>query len=85
MVAVAQVGVAQDRIGVSVSGCDACLDTRWIRYDSNHRRRCDMCCLHGSGVWLLEESYGADNGRWCCKAGCGETWESPNAYYGREQ
>ena len=67
-----------------MSGCDACLDTRWIRYDENHRRRCDMCCLHGSGVWLLEEAYGEDTGKWCCLAGCGTTWDSPDQYYGRD-
>jgi hypothetical protein len=66
-----------------VSACTACNDTRWIRYDDWHKRRCDACCLHPSGVWELVEAYGEDNGKFCCKAGCGTTWESPNAYYGR--
>ena len=32
---------------------------------------CDRCCKHNQGWWLLEGSYGPDNGRWACKAGCG--------------
>lgn len=32
---------------------------------------CDICCKHVQGWWLLEGAYGADNGRWACKAGCG--------------
>jgi hypothetical protein len=25
------------------------------------------------GWWKLEKHYGKDNGKWCCKAGCGFT------------
>jgi hypothetical protein len=67
----------------TVTGCDVCHGTRWIRYDENHRRRCDFCCMHPSGVWLLEEAYGEDNGKFCCRAGCGTTWDSPDDYYSR--
>jgi hypothetical protein len=24
------------------------------------------------GWWLLEKHYGDDNGKWCCRAGCGK-------------
>lgn len=25
--------------------------------------------------WLLKDNYGDQNGKWCCKAGCGTTWD----------
>lgn len=28
-------------------------------------------CPHDEGWWKLEEHYGEDNGKWCCKGGCG--------------
>jgi hypothetical protein len=42
-------------------------------YDNNHGKPCEVCCLHDKGWWLLKEHYGKDNGKWCCKAGCGFT------------
>lgn len=38
---------------------------------------CDRCCKHNQGWWQLESVYGADNGRWACKAGCGAVVNTP--------
>jgi hypothetical protein len=38
---------------------------------------CDRCCKHNQGWWQLEGGYGADNGRWACKAGCGIIVDAP--------
>lgn len=53
--------------------CPKCNDTSWYHYDSNHAKKCEACCKHGQGWWLLKDHYGADNGKWCCRAGCGHT------------
>lgn len=59
--------------------CPKCGGTGWYPYDHNHSTVCEKCCKHDKGYWLLEEHYGKDNGRWCCKAGCGRTLkENPN-------
>jgi hypothetical protein len=38
---------------------------------------CNACCPHNQGWWQLEGFYGSDNGRWACKAGCGEIVDVP--------
>ena len=38
---------------------------------------CDVCCKHNQGWWLLEGSYGTNNGRWACKVGCGMIIDCP--------
>ena len=42
-------------------------------YDESHGKPCELCCEHSQGFWLLLEHYGEQNGRWCCRAGCGLT------------
>jgi len=51
--------------------CPKCKGTGSFMYDHNHRTVCDLCCIHNMGWWKLEKNYGDDNGKWCCKAGCG--------------
>jgi len=53
--------------------CPKCHGKGTYFYDHNHSTVCDLCCDHDKGWWLLEEHYGKDNGKWCCKAGCGFT------------
>lgn len=57
--------------------CRKCGGTGWYQYDHNHRTICDFCCTHKEGWWLLKEHYGSDNGKWCCRAGCGTTVVEP--------
>lgn len=51
--------------------CSGCHGTGAYERAGGHFAVCDMCCKHFQGWWLLEGAYGADNGRWACKAGCG--------------
>ena len=44
-------------------------------YDEHHIQPCEVCCKHDGGFWLLEEHYGENNGKLCCKQGCGFTKE----------
>lgn len=56
--------------------CPKCKGTGSYQYSTHgtpHFTICNLCCKHDRGWWLLEEYYGADNGKWCCKAGCGKT------------
>jgi len=56
--------------------CPQCKGTGSYQYSKRgtpHFTICDLCCLHNAGWWLLEEHYGANNGKWCCRAGCGFT------------
>lgn len=59
--------------------CPKCYDPRFgintgiWHYDENHGSPCDLCCPHDGGWWLLQRHYGADNGRYSCKRGCGQT------------
>lgn len=60
--------------------CEKCKDTGWFKYDRNHSSKCDECCKHDMGWWLLKDHYGDDNGKLCCLAGCGtkkEVQQSP--------
>ena len=57
--------------------CAKCRGTGIYRLDSRHMAICDACCPHGQGWWQLEGGYGADNGRWACKAGCGTIVDAP--------
>lgn len=51
--------------------CPECHGTGTYERAGGNLAVCDICCSHCQGWWLLEGSYGADNGRWACKAGCG--------------
>ena len=54
--------------------CPKCNDTKWYQYSTRgtpHFTVCDLCCTHDKGYWVLEKHYGEDNGKWCCRAGCG--------------
>ena len=53
--------------------CKKCNGTGWYQCDHNHSTVCDECCTHDAGWWLLEKHYGNNNGKYCCKAGCGKT------------
>lgn len=56
--------------------CNTCKDTGWYQYTTRgtpHSKVCEDCCKHDKGWWLLEKHYGENNGKWCCKAGCGHT------------
>lgn len=51
--------------------CPKCNGSGTYMYDHNHGTICDLCCRHDQGWWLLVQHYGASNGKWCCRAGCG--------------
>ena len=55
------------------SDCPKCHGTGGYMYDHNHSTVCNLCCLHNMGWWKLEKHYGENNGKWCCRAGCGKT------------
>lgn len=57
--------------------CQKCHGTRWYAYDENHSKICEFCCPHDQGVWKLEKYYGDHNGMYCCVAGCGTIWKTP--------
>jgi hypothetical protein len=57
--------------------CPKCNGTGVYRRDDRHIAICDLCCKHNQGWWQLEGAYGADNGKWACKAGCGVIIEAP--------
>jgi hypothetical protein len=52
--------------------CPKCGGTGWHSYDRNHSTVCNACCPHDQGWWLLREHYGENNGKWCCRRGCGK-------------
>lgn len=58
--------------------CTKCNDTGWYRPPHQrgtvHDYKCDACCTHDKGYWMLKEMYGENNGKWCCMAGCGKIW-----------
>lgn len=56
--------------------CIKCLGTGQYKYSTHgtlHFTICDLCCKHDRGWWMLREHYGKNNGKWCCRAGCGKT------------
>jgi hypothetical protein len=57
-----------------MSDCSLCRGTGKWQYDDVHSQPCPDCCLHRSGVWLLTFEYG-DQGKWCCRSGCGTKWD----------
>jgi hypothetical protein len=61
--------------------CPKCHGTGSYTYDQGRNGRyhgtiCNVCCKHDLGYWLLLKHYGKDNGKWCCKAGCGHLKET---------
>lgn len=58
-------------------GCTRCGGTGVCPCDEGQLRICDRCCKHNQGWWQLESAYGADSGRWACKAGCGVVVDTP--------
>lgn len=63
-----------------MSACKKCADTGWHTPSGQrgtvHSYRCDACCKHEGERWQLKDHYGEDNGKWCCRAGCGKTWDT---------
>lgn len=57
--------------------CPKCHGTGSYDHGDNRLRICDSCCKHNMGWWLLEGYYGANNGKWACKAGCGLIIDKP--------
>ena len=57
--------------------CPVCLGAGVYRYNDRRMAICVSCCKHNQGWWQLEGAYGADNGRWACKAGCGTIVDAP--------
>lgn len=57
--------------------CPKCNDTGWYAYDHNHSKVCEACCPHDKGWWELQEHYGKNNGKLCCRRGCGATRDKP--------
>lgn len=57
--------------------CPKCHGTGMYQYDHNHITICNLCCRHDRGWWQLAEHYGANNGKWCCRAGCGKVLDAP--------
>ena len=58
--------------------CPRCGGTGKYVYTTHgtpHSTICNLCCLHDRGWWMLTEGYGENNGKWCCKAGCGKILE----------
>ena len=60
--------------------CPRCHGAGWHYYDEHHSKPCEVCCLHAVGVWQLLNHYGGRNGSWACRAGCGATWSTEDAY-----
>jgi hypothetical protein len=58
-------------------GCAKCGGAGVHACGEGQLRVCDLCCKHNQGWWRLEGAYGADNGRWACKAGCGVIVDTP--------
>lgn len=60
--------------------CSKCQGTGWYvppnQRGTVHGYKCDACCKHEGERWQLKEHFGEDNGKWCCRAGCGKTWET---------
>lgn len=66
--------------------CAKCKGTGSYMYDRNHGTVCDLCCKHDLGWWQLRDYYGANNGKFCCSAGCGKVIESlPHDTIGKEK
>jgi len=59
--------------GSEVNFCPKCNGTGWYQYDHNHSKICEFCCKHDHGFFRLKKYYGKDNGKLCCKKGCGFT------------
>jgi hypothetical protein len=57
--------------------CPKCDGTGIYRVGDQNVAICDLCCKHNQGWWQLEGAYGPDNGRWACKAGCGNIIDTP--------
>lgn len=57
--------------------CAKCRGTGVYLRSARSHAVCDACCKHRQGWWQLEGSYGVDNGRWACKAGCGRIVDLP--------
>lgn len=57
--------------------CPTCRGTGVYRVNDRAMAICDLCCKHNQGWWQLEGAYGADNGRWACKLGCGKIVDQP--------
>lgn len=52
--------------------CEKCGGTGEYQYDENHWTICPKCCQHNMDWFQMGEEYGKQNeGKWCCKAGCG--------------
>jgi len=64
-----------DRRSVKMT-CPTCNGVGYYMYDENHGKPCEGCCPHDKGWWLLEEHYGGNNGKYCCKRGCGHVIEA---------
>lgn len=58
-------------------GCAKCGGSGVHQYGEGKLCICGRCCKHNQGWWQLEGGYGADNGRWACKVGCGEILDEP--------
>lgn len=55
--------------------CPECNGTGMYQYSTRgtpHFTVCKLCCKHDRGWWRLDDFYGEDNGKWCCRAGCGK-------------
>lgn len=63
-----ELGTSQPEIERSTK--DAKRGKKITKHDS---KKCEVCCKHDEGWWKLKEHYGKDNGKWCCRAGCGKT------------
>lgn len=57
--------------------CPKCHATGMYQCGDRRLAVCDLCCKHTRGWWRLEGAYGADNGRWACKTGCGVIVDAP--------
>lgn len=55
--------------------CKKCNGHGSYAYDDMHGKICEFCCKHDQGWWELKEHYGENNGKLCCRAGCGITRE----------
>jgi len=45
----------------------------YTTHGTPHSTVCALCCPHDMGWWKLGKYHGADNGKWCCRGGCGHT------------
>lgn len=67
----------------TTSACDKCKGTGWYQYSgftrgTPHSKVCEFCCKHEGEAWKHQD------GKYYCKAGCGEEIKVPTSAWEEE-